>query len=235
MSGSFKYGPCNIYRSPIWVTLPSDPDVTIQLKPLSHNFITAAQESLYISKSSSDYTLRTTHREIVALSTIDATNSIGFPSVQDVVMQLPQSDIVFLYDRLLDISTVSADQLSELNMMLEVQFSPQFSEDSWNCKVCQSKKLDYARACGFLPEDKRDPKPMLPRVGDRVYTQCPISTIDVHATNQTAMAYNLFDAGVLPEDGGVGEQSEWFVKAALLYKRKIAEAERNAIEAAKNK
>ena len=73
---------------------------------------------------------------------------------------------------------MTSEQLNELDAVLSIIFSKQLSDESWNCATCQEKKLDYNRACGYLPEDKRDPNPILPRIGSKVYKVCPISTVD---------------------------------------------------------
>ena len=231
----FKYGPANLYLNPIWVPLPSDSEVEILIRPLSHRDISSSQEIHYTTSQNGNYTNPQTYRSLLIPNVMEARNIIGFPSVGDLIKQLPNDDITYLYERLLEVSVVSREQLDELGTMLDIQFNPQFSDDSWNCTICQEKKLDWARGCGYLPEGKRDPKPFLPRIGTRVFTQCPISTLDPYVTNQASMAHSIMESGLLPENGGVGNQTEWFVRSALLYKRKIAEAERNAMEAHKTK
>lgn len=235
MEKPFKYGYPLLFRAPAWVKLPSDADVSVQIKPLPYSTISAAQDSHYLSQQTTEYFNPSTYHTILENAVIDTQNAIGFPSIKLFLQQLSKNDLRYLYNRLMELSTISRLQLDELNMMLEIQFNPQFQEDSWNCSVCQAKKLDYNRACGYLPEDKRDPAPILPRVGERRFLVCPISTIDIHVINQASMAHNLMTAGLLPEDGGINAQTEWFVKVALLYKRKIAEAERNQMEASRNK
>jgi hypothetical protein len=192
-------------------------------------------ERTYIQAKDPTYYYINTKITILAEAVIDTRSAINFPNHTIVLKQLPPSDINFLYDKLTSISILTPEQQANINDMLEIQFNSQFREDSWDCKVCQKKKLDYNRACGYLPEDKRDPAPMLPRVNGKIFTQCPISTIDGYVTSQATKAHELFINGVLPETGGIAEQTDWFVKVALLYKRKIAEAESKAIEEARNK
>lgn len=235
MDMPFKYGNPILFRTPIWLELPSDAEVAVLIKPLTYSFIISMYEINYMKNIDSTFFKYETLKTILLESVIDTRNAINFPSIDSFIKQLEPSDVKFLYDKLISISTVTQDQLDELDDMLSIQFNPQFSDDSWNCKICQEKKLDFNRGCGFLPEDKRDPSPALPRIGIRRFTQCPISTIDAYVTNKASMCHSLFSEGILPESGGVGEQTEWFIKVALLYKRKIAEAERNALDNQKNK
>lgn len=230
MEESFKYGSCLLYRTPVWVHLPSDSEVAILIKPLSHQDISSSQELQYVSSKSDKYFKYETMRNTLIPTVVDYTNILGFPNVSSIVSQLSNDDVLYLYERLIELSTFSRTQLDALNDMLEIQFNSQFQDDSWDCTMCQEKKLDYARGCGFLEEDKRDPAPMLPKVNGRRFKTCPISTLDGYVASQASMAHTLFTSGVLPEPGGLGEQTEWFVRAALLYKRKVAEAERAAYE-----
>ncbi len=224
------YGPANIYRNPIWVALASDPEVLVQLQPLSHSTITSYNDLAYLQGHlpvpKNTYTTRT----IVANATIAIKNAIGFPKASDLIAQLSPIDIIHLYNALMGMSITTQEQYDKLSAMLDVQFNPNFSEESWDCEICRKKGLDYTRACGYLPEDKRDPNPILPKTGAIIYTVCPISTMDYHVIGQASMAYTLLDAGILPEGQGLGNQTEWFVKAALLYKRKAVAAEKKALD-----
>ena len=175
-----------------------------------------------------------TVRDIIKLSIVTFREAVGFPDISTFVDQLPNQDVSYLYHKLLEVSTLNLEQLEALEGMLDIQFHPAFQDDSWNCEICQKKKLDYSRACGYLPEDKRDPSPMLPKIGNRKFTECPIATIEPYVASQASLAYTMFDQGALPETGGLGAQTEWFVRVALLYKRKIAEAERRAMEDSKS-
>lgn len=235
MEMPFKYGNPLLFRTPIWTTLPSDSEVHILLKPLSYAELVTPFEVFYMKQQDEGFFKPETLQTVLASSIIDTVNTINFPSILLLLEQIPKEDLKFLYDKLVLISTVSTEQLDEVTDMLSVQFHPQFADDSWDCKVCQEKKLDYSRGCGFLAEDKRDPAPMLPKVGTRRFTQCPISSLDFYVLNRASMAHNLYINGTLPEDGGIGAQTEWFVRVAQIYKRKLAEAERLATEEYKNK
>ena len=231
----FTYGSACLFLTPVWIELPSDSEAAVLLKPLSYANLSAIQDLIYLKRQNDKFFKFDTYQTMLLNSIEDTRNLIGFPSVKLLLDQLPPKDLSYLYDRLIEISTISTAQLDAIDSMLTIQFSPQFRDDSWNCTICQEKKLDYNRACGFLPEDKRDPAPHLPSIGGRRFTQCPISTLDGYVTKQASLAYGFMEAGIMPEDGGLGNQNEWFVKVAILYKRKIAEAERDSLEEHKNK
>jgi len=234
MSNPFKYGSATLYRTPVWVSLPSDSEVKLLLKPLPHKLLTEYSERSYIIHKSKDYTLTDTVHEAVAAAIVDTMNTFGFPSNTQLVNSLSLSDLHFLHDRVLELSVVTQDQMKAMRDMLDIQMHKDFSDDTWNCIVCKAKGLDYARACGFLDKDKRDPKPLLPIVAGKRYTECPIASLDTFVLNQMALAHNLMELGVLPEAGGLGNQSDWFVQAALIYKRKMVSMEQQALDDAKS-
>ena len=235
MESSFKYGPSNLFLTSIWVALPSDPEVYIYLTPLTHSNIQQLQELYYFKSKNSLVFDPNTLPLIVSKNITDTKNVFGFPDTYTFVSQLASSDVAFLYDALMDISVVTPEQHEELSIMLDIQFAPTFQEDSWDCRVCQEKGLDYARGCGFLDEDKRDLNPLLPRINGTRFTKCPISSIDAFVANQASKAHTMFVAGVLPESGGLGNQTDWFVKASLLFKRKLSAMESAMYEERKNK
>ena len=235
MESSFKYGPSNLFLTSIWVSLPSDPEVYIYITPLTHSKIHKIQELQYFKSKHPTIFDPSTIQLLLSEHIADTKNVIGFSDTYSFVSQLPLSDVRFLYMELMTISVVTSEQLEELTTMLDIQFNPVFQDETWDCRNCQEKKLDYSRGCGFLKETERDLNPLLPRINGVRYTQCPISSIEAFTANQASKAHTMLINGVLPESGGIGDQTDWFVKAALLFKRKVAEAERAAYEERKNK
>jgi len=219
-----------LFRTPFWVSLPSDSSVKLLLKPLTYKMLSSINEAMYITDKVKDLQTLNSIRTLITEVVENFRGAVGFPDVASLINQLPTEDIEYLYNSLIKISVLSDTQRLYIADMLSVQMHPYFSEDSWTCDVCRKKQLDYARGCGFLPKDKRDPAPMLPRINGRRFAVCPISTLDPFILTQAAMAHSFLEAGALPEDGGIGEQTDWFVKIAVLYKSKVAEAKNLAME-----
>jgi len=230
MKEPFKYGSCLLSLTPIWVALPSDSEISISIKPLTHSIISSMQEVNYLLEHNNSFFNPKTFRTIVSDAIVSTNNILNFPDIKTVGSQLHKEDITFLYKCLIDISVVTGKQLDALNTIIDIQFNEQFSDESWDCTICQERKLDYSRACGFLPKNKRDPSPFLPKVNGKRFSECPVSTIDTYAISQASMAYSFLNSGILPEAGGVGNQTEWFVRASILYKRKYDEATKAALE-----
>jgi len=230
----FRYGCPLLLRSEFSVPLLSDSETSVILKPLSYSTVTSANVTQYMLSKDADLIPFQTIRDIIKLSVVNYREAHGFPNISSFVDQLPNKDISHLYTKLIEISTLTLSQLEALEDMLDIQFHPLFQDESWKCEICQKKRLDSTRGCGYLPVEKRDKSPILPKIGNRKFTECPISSIDPYVSSQASIAYSMFSQGVLPETGGLSEQTEWFIRVSLLYKRKIAEAERRAIEDSKN-
>lgn len=126
------------------------------------------------------------------------------------------------------------EQYNALSESLTIQLDERFQDDNWNCETCKKRKLDTQRACLFLPEEQRT-APFRLKLKGKDYLNCPLSTIDTKIVHQASIAYTLYRDGFLPEEGGIGNQTVWFVKAAQLYTRKIKEAESDRLNARKNK
>jgi len=214
-----KYGTGSLYRTPIWVKLD---DAYIKLKPLSHKELHTINEESYLTQISTSPMLLT-KRELLKDAIVGTQNIHGFPNYTILVNQLCAADVDYLYDKVMEISKVTEEQVHNLRDAIDLQFNAEYSDETWNCSVCQERKLDKSRGCGFLPEDKRDSAPFLPRVNGKRPTVCPISTVDNYIISQATMAYMIFDSGALPESGGLGEQTDWFIQAAMLYSRKVKE------------
>ena len=232
---NFKFGAPIIFLSSIPVVLPNNEDVIVHLKPLTYKEIHSQIALKYVKEHSKDIKDIYVYEALLTPHIVSVDGIIGFPSISSFVSQMSLEHKRFLYAKLLEYSVVSEEQLESIESMLDVQFNPMFQDESWECKVCQEKKLDYSRGCGFLDKDKRDSSPLLPRVSGKRIIECPISSIDFYILNQASKVHTLWASGNLPEAGGIGDQTDWFVKVALLFKRKLSEAEQASIERVKDK
>lgn len=121
---------------------------------------------------------------------------------------------------ILDISQLTAEELEKLQLSIEIKFDKKFQTDTWNCKICQRKKLDRMRNCGFRNE-KNKLKDFNIIVGDKLYTYCPIYDIDKELLSKAIECYNLYEKGFLPEQGGLYDQTQFFIIASNLVAEKV--------------
>jgi hypothetical protein len=218
---NLKYGTGSLYHTPQWFKLD---DSYIQLMPLTNKELHALDEQIYLYNKQ-QIPILVTKRSVLGNAITDTINIHGFKNAKQLVKQLSNEDIDTLYDALQKTSRVSAEQLNALSSMIDIQFNQAYQDETWSCEVCRAKKLDASRGCGYLEPKDRDTSPYLPRINGVRPLICPISEFDSFILSQASTAYSFLSSGVLPEDGGIGNQTDWFVKVSLLYKRKLKEAE----------
>lgn len=105
----------------------------------------------------------------------------------------------------------------EFNKVLENSIhsimNPRFQDESWNCSVCQARRLDRGRNCPFLPKEGHDRHITYPVYGG-VITECPIGKVNVSVTNKAVEAFRYRKQALLPEEGGIRNQTVFFMIAS---------------------
>lgn len=229
-----KATPALLFRTPLWVQLPSDEEVQLLIKPLSYKHIQMLHEAMLAITAEDNFRLYYTDRDALAESIIDWRGAHGFTTSTDLVNQLPKSDVEYLFAQLNYLSMFNEQAQEKLEISLDIQFDDRFDED-WQCTKCKMRKgLQAARACPYLDEAERS-KDFVINVNNRRYTSCPIFNIDMFYLAQASQAYKLYTLGMLPEEGGVGGQTAFFINAAQQYDRRVKQAERDAHEKLKRK
>ena len=130
---------------------------------------------------------------------------------------------------ILDISQLTNKELETLTLSIEIKFDNKFQTDNWNCKVCQRKKLDRVRNCGYRNE-KNKLKDFSLIIGNKLYTYCPIYDVDKELLGKAIECYNLYEKGFLPEKGGLYDQTQFFIIASTLVSEKIQKEKEKEIK-----
>ena len=152
---------------------------------------------------------------------------------KDIIELLDKEDIENLYQQVMEKSILPPDFDEKLETNLKVVWSDKLQGDYWSCEVCKERGLQKARACGFIPEEDRDEFMMF--IEDKVFKQCPISVIDTELVYKAVECYRMYDKGILPEDGGLYDQTMFFVEATKIVQQVVKEQEQKALEDSKNK
>ena len=219
MKDNLTYGAPIIFRTPFWVELPSDPEVRLQLLPLSYRDYITIQELQYLISKYPNIQSYDNTKELIAKSIITIDNATGFSNNLQFVEQLPGDDIEFLFKQLFNLSVITEEQVTNLNSLFDIFFDEKLQDDNWDCETCIHKKLQGFRACAFIPEEERDENydtSFTYKVNNKLYTQCPKSIMDHFVINQACAGYAALKAGILPEVGGMGDQTTWFVRASSI-------------------
>ena len=222
-----------LFRTPVWFSLKSDPTVGLLLKPLSFKDIHGALELSHTISDIDDIDIYHTTQQTIINAIQDSRNAHGFSSLQQLVKQLPAEDVADLVTKLYTISMFTPSIEEDLAFCLDIQFDDRFDEN-WECSACQTRKLQSNRACGMIPEEQRS-KEFSIKVNGKRYHECPIYLMDGFLVSQAAQSHKLFMEGILPEEGGAGEQTHFFIKSAQQLEARIKRAERDMLEESRNK
>ncbi len=126
-------------------------------------------------------------------------------------------------------SKVNTDFIETLEVGVDLSLDPKYQKDTWKCENCQKRKLDKTRNCGYLNEQTKDPEWEV-LVRGKVYKHCPIYMVDASLTSDAFLAYQYFKDGVLPESGGLFDQTEFFVQSSQFVSNKVAEYEQEEMK-----
>lgn len=223
-----KYGVPLVFRTPITIPLKTDPTVLIDLIPMTYKQVQSIIDKDYIS-SCIELSLSTkSFRELLALHIVNTYNTIGFPSILDFTEQLSDEDTTYLVDVLYKISLLTPIQNNNLHNMLDLAFSKELQDENWACDACQHKRLQKYRACHMIPEEERS-KEFSIKLNGKLYLECPKNSVDGFIIGKAYEAYTMYKGGILPELGGLGDQTMWFVEVSQMVANKTREMESKAI------
>jgi len=147
---------------------------------------------------------------------------------KNLINEMSDEQINFLYEKIIDISTTKQDDLELLEKLFWISQSDELSGDTWNCDKCKEKGLQEERNCPMITDK---PKYIGVWFGED-YFFCPkYDLIKYNELIGSAFnAYSMFDKGVLPEAGGLYDQTNWFIDSAFTIKLLVSEKERKDME-----
>ena len=149
-------------------------------------------------------------------------------------LDLPIEVLYEFNSKLLQISTITQEELEKLYTNINLYTSDSLTGETWTCEVCREKRLDKTRNCKYLSEEEQeqfwDPEFNI-RVGKDYYTHCPIFDIDNELLADAIECNNYLELGFLPDAGGFLDQTRFFVVASQHMKFKLQEAELRRMKA----
>lgn len=198
-------------------------DLLITFTALSHGQLISLDD-LYESKRHSEYTYQTCR---LAIKTIEDKEGNILPFTS-----LSPRTLTDVAAQIMEASSVPQDTLDTLQTSVNIKFGGTFNKETWNCDICKAKRLDKVRNCGYRDEKSKDPSFKI--VADnQVYTHCPIYDVDQDIIADAVDCYVMYDKKLLPDAGGLYDQTRFFVLSSSIITQKIREEE--AKEAKKTK
>ena len=149
-------------------------------------------------------------------------------SDKEIIDELSDKEIEKLHTTILDLSIPTPEIIQTFKEMFNLSNDDSLQSETWNCDICKERGLQSARACGFIPDEKRDSNFQI-YAGGQIHKICPIYKIQQYNDLLSAgyEAYKYYRKGLLPEAGGVYDQTNWFIELSLtldsLIKLKQAE------------
>jgi hypothetical protein len=156
----------------------------------------------------------------------DSTNTEGLTSYS----QLPLSVQQDILKTLLSLFYPTKEFIRELTFNLDIQLDSRYSNESWNCKICQAKGLDKQRNCPYLDKNEYHDDTFTLEVGNEIYTMCPMDKKDYKLMSVSFEAHRMLDKGIMPENGSYGDQPLLFCILAKAVKDKIDEYEHKQLK-----
>ena len=142
--------------------------------------------------------------------------------------------IMELSEKILEMSSLPEDELQSLQTTVTIAFDDTFKGDSWKCDVCQYKKLDRVRNCGIRGEKEKN-KDFSVMVGRQVYHHCPIYDLEPALLDAAIESYTMYDKNLMPDEGGLHDQTRFFVISSQIVTQKLREEELKDLKKQKQK
>lgn len=209
-----------LFHTSLWYTPKSQRDddspAEFLIQTFPYHFLSVFQLSGSVAKIDGVHN-NTIERTILEYCVLDHKNVSSpdgtFINPKDLVKVLPLEIINELLTFIFEISMYTDDFLSEMENSIYSVYNPRFQDESWGCDYCQERKLDRQRNCPFLPKEDHDPHITYPTHSGTV-RECPMGNINVLLTNKAVEAHRYREQSLLPEDGGIRNQTVFFMIAS---------------------
>jgi len=209
-----------LFHTSVWYTPEaergSSSPAQFLIRTFPYHFLHLLQISSFVSKlegvrsDSIEYSI-ITHCIVDYRNVFDASG--GIPKKEELLAILPASIVTDLLGFILKIGMYNQEFISKLEDSLHAVSNPRFQDESWNCKTCQKRRLDRQRNCPFLPKEDHDSLVTYP-THSGITTICPIGNADISLVNMAIEARNYKSQALLPEDGGIRNQTVFFMIAS---------------------
>jgi len=131
---------------------------------------------------------------------------------------LTLKDIEALYKLISEVSSFNEDDIKIIKNSLNVILEDSFKDSTFqSCETCQARGLDKQRNCPLLKGLKKDPMVFWIIDGKKIDT-CPMNDAKNPIVDDALKCYNMLDSGVLPSEGGLYDQTMFFVELGAMVK-----------------
>ena len=137
-------------------------------------------------------------------------------SDEKIIDELSDKEIENIYTTIMELSIPTNKHLTLLKDVFNLSNDNALQSDTWSCEVCKERNLQKVRACGYLPEEERD-KSFQIYAGGAIHKICPIYKVQKYNDLMSSAyeGYKYYRKGLMPEPGGMYDQTSWFIELSL--------------------
>ena len=147
--------------------------------------------------------------------------------------KLNSDDITTLSSNILETSYITNKDMEEIKNSVGIFMEDTFKDDTFkDCRLCQERGLDKQRNCPLLDSNTHD-RMVFYIVDDAKVNICPMDSANSTMVADAFRCHSLFVNGFMPTEGGLYDQSMFFVESSLLVKNVIDRGQAEAMK--KNK
>ena len=147
---------------------------------------------------------------------------------------LSEEDYNKLYEFILEKSKVKDDLPSILENLFTIYMDKNLQNDTWDCENCKARCLQLSRNCPLIEESTDD---FVYTIKGKVFKSCPIGgTLEHQQTyNEATYSYSLYKKGLLPNKGGLFDQTDFFILSSRVIDNLVNKYEQEELEKMSNK
>lgn len=149
---------------------------------------------------------------------------------KDDFSKLTSKDVEVLFTNILKTSQVTNEDMLDIKMAVTILMDDSFKDESFkDCSLCQKRGLDKQRNCPLLNEKTHDPM-VFYIIDSKKESICPMDKVNSPIINDAFRCHSMSANGFLPTNGGMYDQSMFFVETSILVKGVIDKAQAKAME-----
>lgn len=136
------------------------------------------------------------------------------------IWRLPVEVVAKLAKSIIEVSLVKEEIITKIRTNIALVMDSKYHSDTWDCEVCKSRSLDSVRNCKFRSDYSKIFDSSFELLVDSVkYDHCPMYYKDSELVSDVFNCFHGWEQGILPEAGGLVDQTEFFMVATALVRK----------------
>lgn len=138
------------------------------------------------------------------------------PEFKEFINDLSDVEIDNIYKTIINYSTIQVELINKLHESFTIVNHQPLQTETFDCDYCkETGYLQKTRNCGFLTDCKDCNEDFVYVIDGNAYKQCPKSLVDMKLLKAGYDCYYMYNKGLLPESGGMLDQTEFFNEVSV--------------------